>query len=435
MSYVPKKKLKVKWKVAVPFFTLILLVVYLVFNLLISPDKGNDNGYTICGFTPSKTASFINKTFENQYEISDYFYYGETLNLLKQPYDVLTADEMVGKTLKLVDICTGKELMFSLENKADHQLNLAEVENGFYEVYLVYNLSDQRIVMKEPLKDVFHTVTRNNASKKVELIAHKGILNDEETLLDQNYMFINVTSDTVQHDSVDIMLDPAGGNDDYGMGVDWGYDANGLNENDEMYAAALALKEKLEGYGFTVGITKDSIKQEINTYGLNGRLYKAYEKNAKYYINLQFNSSSYNYLNGMEVYYSNYASSTLANQLLFDMKKNIDLDGSSLYTSGTSVDGVVPPVLAEGDDGRAVYDSILQIREAGGVATQAGMISERSRTENSFATANKHGMQAVVIKYLYISNDEDAEFWKTNFDKIISETANSIASYLKVTKE
>ena len=55
------------------------------------------------------------------------------------PYDVLTADEMVGKTLKLVDICTGKELMFSLENKADHQLNLAEVENGFYEVYLVYN--------------------------------------------------------------------------------------------------------------------------------------------------------------------------------------------------------------------------------------------------------------------------------------------------------
>ena len=78
MSYVPKKKLKVKWKVAVPFFTLIILVVYLVFNLLISPDKGNDNGYTICGFTPSKTASFINKTFENQYEISDYFYYGES---------------------------------------------------------------------------------------------------------------------------------------------------------------------------------------------------------------------------------------------------------------------------------------------------------------------------------------------------------------------
>ena len=68
-------------------YTSILLVVYLVFNLLISPDKGNDNGYTICGFTPSKTASFINKTFENQYEISDYFYYGETLNLLKQPYD------------------------------------------------------------------------------------------------------------------------------------------------------------------------------------------------------------------------------------------------------------------------------------------------------------------------------------------------------------
>ena len=342
---------------------------------------------------------------------------------------------MVGKTLKLVDICTGKELMFSLENKADHQLNLAEVDNGFYEVYLVYNLTDQRIVMKEPLRDVFHTVTRNNTSKKVELIADKGILNKEDQQLDQNYLFIQVSSDTVQHNAVDIMIDPAGGNDDYGMGVDWGYNVNGLNENDEMYAAALALKEKLESYGFTVGITKDSIKQEINTYGLNGRLYKAYDKKAKYYINLQFNASSYSYLNGMEVYYSNYASPTLANQLLFDMKKNIGLNGSSLYTSGTSVDGVVPPVLAEGDDGRAVYDSILQIREAGGVATQAGAISERSRSENSFASGNKHGMQAIVIKYLYISNDADAEFWKTNFDDIISETANSIASYLKVTKE
>ena len=436
MSYVPKRRLKIKWKVAVPFFTLIVLVIYLLANLVFFPNKEDEDGFTACNFTPSKTASFINKSYENQTTISDYFYYGETLNLLKDPYDVMKADEMIGKTLKLVDVCTGTELLFSLESKADHQLNLAEVANGFYEVYVVYNLSDQRVVSPTVIRDEFHTITRNDASKKIELIADKNLLGtDEGKVLDQNYLFLSVSDDVKQTNSVDIMIDPAGGNDDYGMGVDWGYEYNGLNENDEMYKAAVALKEKLEAYGFTVGITKDSERQEINTYGENGRLKKAYEKNAKYYINLQFNASAYDYVSGMEVYYSNYASPTFATQLLYDLNKEVGLKGSSLYSTGTGTDGVVPPVLAEGDDGRSVYDSILQIRESGGIATQAGLISEKARNENAFATDNKHGMQSVLVKFLYISNSEDAQFWQTNFDQIIDEMANSIATYLKVTKE
>lgn len=432
MGYVPKTKLKVKWRVAIPFFILIFLIIYLIANVFFIPKKENNEGFTICNYSRNKTLSLLNKDFANTYEINDYFFYGETLNLLKDPYDAQKNDELNGKTIKLVNLCTDEEMLFPLENTIDHQLTLNDLSNGFYEIYLVYNLENHRLTSPKVISEIFHTITRSDTTKKVELISNKDFLGNENTL-QNNYFSINVTSDIKQHDSFDIMLDPAGGNDDYQMGVDWGFEANGLLENDEMYKAALALKTELEKYGLSVGITKDSMKEEINTYGVNGRLWKGYNKNAKLYVNLQFNSSTYDQVRGMEVYHSAYSSPSLANKILYDLKKNANIDGSTLYASGTSVDGVVASSLVVGMDERKVYDDIMQIRESGGKATQAGMVSENAEKMNaSFAKDNVRGMQAIVIKFLYISNEEDARLWKENFDQIISETAKSIADSLKI---
>ena len=70
-------------------------------------------------------------------------------------------------------------------------------------------------------------------------------MNLEEPLLN-NYVYLNVTQTAPQANTFDILIDPAGGNDDYGTGVDLGYQGNGLLENDEMYDAAVLLKQKLE---------------------------------------------------------------------------------------------------------------------------------------------------------------------------------------------
>lgn len=436
MAYVKRQRRKIKWKIAIPFFLLIFLLLYLVVNLMFMGNEKNEpERFTICDYSSSKTINELSKQFENSYMISDYFFYGENLNLLKETYDPQDPDEMIGKTLKLVNLCTNEELLFQIEDTVDHQLALGELDNGFYEVYLVYNLQDQRIAASDVIRDEFHTITRNNVTKKVEIIADKNILG-KDSPLDQHYLNLIVSPDIKQHDAYDIMIDPAGGNDDYGVGVDWGYEANGLLENDEMYTAALALKEKLEAYGLSVGITKNSMKEEINTYGLNGRLHKAYEKKAKLYINLQFNWSPYDNVSGIEAYHSVYASQTLPNQLLYDLKKNVNLSGSSLYGSSGSVDGVILPMYIEGDDGRKVYDSIYQIREAGGMATQAALATENSRNLNSsFAQNNRCGMQAIVVKFVYISNQEQADFWRNNFDAIMSQMADSIATYLKANIE
>lgn len=435
MGYVPKTKLKVKWKVAIPFFILVFLVIYLITNVFFIPKKENTDGFTICNYSQNKSMTLLNKEFENTYEINDYFFYGEALNLLKDSYDAEKSDELNGKTIKLVNLCTNEEMLFPLENTVDHQLTLNDLSNGFYEIYLVYNLENHRLTSPKVISDVFHTVTRGETTKKVELISNKDFLGKDYPL-QNNYFSIQVSSDIKQHDSYDIMLDPAGGNDDFQMGVDWGYEANGLLENDEMYKAALALQKELEKYGLSVGITKENMKEEINTYGVNGRLWKGYNKNAKLYVNLQFNSSTYDQVRGMEVYHSAYASPSLANKILYDLKKNANIDGSTLYASGTSVDGVVTSSLIEGMDERKVYDDIMQIRESGGKATQAGMVSETAEKMNaSFAKDNVKGMQAIVIKFLYISNEEDARLWKENFNQIISETAKSIADSLKINVE
>lgn len=435
MQYQPRKRLRVKWRVAIPFFTLLFLIGYLLVHVFFLRESEDPNAVTICDFSAKNTVEKLHIESENQMVISDYFFYGENLNLRKDAYHGENDDEMIGKTVKLVNLCSGEPYLFNLDNKIDHQINVSELPNGFYELYYVYNLSDQRIVMDRAVNEVFHTMTRNSQSKKVELIADNNYTKQEVPL--KSYpLYLKVDSDIVQHDSLDIMLDPAGGNDDYGLGIDWGYQENGLNESDEMYSAALALKERLEKYGLIVGITKDSANHEIDTYGVNGRLAKAYNKHAKLYINLQFNSMANTDIRGMEIIHSSFSSSQLANTLMYDLKKNVNVVGSTLYTSSGSVDGVISASQTDCDDG-SVCDDVIQIRESGGKATKAGECSENARNMNAFAKGNVFGMQALLIKFGYISNAEDVAMWKDadRFSALMDEIARSIAASLKVVVE
>ncbi len=482
MQYQPRKRLRVKWRVAIPFFTLLFLIGYLLVHVFFLRESEDPNAVTICDFSAKSTVEKLHIESESQMVISDYFFYGENLNLRKAAYHGENDDEMIGKTVKLVNLCSGEPYLFNLDNKIDHQINVSELPNGFYELYYVYNLSDQRIVMDRAVNEVFHTMTRNSQSKKVELIADNNYTKQEVPLksyplylkvdsdivqhdsldimldpaggnddyglgIDWGYqeqevplksypLYLKVDSDIVQHDSLDIMLDPAGGNDDYGLGIDWGYQANGLNESDEMYSAALALKERLEKYGLIVGITKDSANHEIDTYGVNGRLAKAYNKHAKLYINLQFNSMANTDIRGMEIIHSSFSSSQLANTLMYDLKKNVNVVGSTLYTSSGSVDGVISASQTDCDNG-SVCDDVIQIRESGGKATKAGECSENARNMNAFAKGNVFGMQALLIKFGYISNAEDVAMWKDadRFSALMDEIARSIAASLKVVVE
>ena len=430
MAYVRKPKRKLKWHIAIPLLCLIIVLIYMIIHILF-PKQDNGEDIKICTYDSSRTYSLLTEEYENIYEISDYFFYGENLSLLQKEYKLNKTDDLSGKTIQLRNLCNDKKVLFQLTNYIDQQIDLGELENGFYEVYVVNNLQEYRVTSNEEINDIFNTVTRNSMSKKIELIATNNYIKNVE--LEHNYVFLNITSDVMQRKSYDILIDPYGGSSDTGE-VRWGYEANGLRENEEMYKAAQVLKEKLEDYGFVVGITKDRVDQQIDISGENGRIALGYEKKAKMYINLQLNSSQYSTARGIQITHSAYSSSTLAYQIIHDLEENTELIGSLLYP-GEIQNGVVKPYLTAGSNGDKIYDPNSQIRETGGVATGAGAMNNTYMNLNSFATNNRKGMQSLIMHLVYISNPIDYKIWTENYDDVMSSIADSIATYYQVEKE
>ena len=430
MAYVRRPKRKLKWHVAIPLLCLIIVLIYMIVHILF-PKQDNEEGIKICTHDTSRTYSLLNKEYENIYEINDYFFYGENLTLLQNEYKLNQSDDLFGKTIQLRNLCNDKKILFQLTNKIDQQIDLGELENGFYEVYVVNNLQEYRVTSTNEINDIFYTITRNNMSKKVELISTNNYLNDIE--LKHNYVYINISSDLIQRESYDILIDPFGGSSDTGE-VRWGYEANGLRENEEMFKAALALKEKLEEYGFVVGITKDRVDQQIDISGENGRIHLGYNKNAKLFINLQINASQYSSARGIEITHSAYSSSTLAYQIIHDLEENTSLIGSLNYP-GDVQNGVVKTYRLAGLSGEKIYDPNSQIRETGGVATGAGSMNSSYQTLNSFAVNNKKGMQSLVMHLVYITNPVDYKIWTESYSDLMSSIADSIATYYQVEKE
>ena len=124
-------------------------------------------------------------------------------------------------------------------------------------------------------------------SKRVQLIADSGILDDYGGSLDQHYAFLNVTSATADARTADVMIDPFGIYTTIWGGVDYGLQGNGIRESQEAYDIAVQMKDLLEGYGLNVIITRGE-DELVEYYGENSRVAKGYEANAKYVISIGF---------------------------------------------------------------------------------------------------------------------------------------------------
>ena len=435
MAYAPRnRQFKIRWKIALPLLVLLLLCVYFFAHLLFQPAP-EDTRYAICSFSPQQTEEKLNQTFEDTYLLSDYLFYGESLSLLQTAYDVEKSDDIVGKTVELVDVCDQDHTyQLSMEGSVDRKLPLDELEPGFYEVYVVDQLVRKRAVYASNLHDDhFTTIKRNGKVHRISLIADRALLKDFDVTLQDRYLFLEVKEEKPNQNDYDIMLDPSEYNKDYTNYVERGGEGNGVLEYEENYQAALELKAALEKYGLRVGITRDQMEDVVNTYGRKGRLAKAYQSNARYYFHIGLQEDASASVHGMEIYYSSHASAVLANALLYDLKANTELEGNPMYVYDEKTVGVIALEQYTGMDGRTVYDNDMVIREAGGKATQAGMYSENTvKGTASFAKDNLYGMQAISIYYGYVSNADDMNYWKANRKQIMEATAASIAKSLRV---
>lgn len=428
---VPRRRRKLKWRVIIPSFILIVLSGYILFNLLFPKELLIDTpSFVICDYSYTKTQSVLNElVYEDKIELKDYLFYGETLNIYNNIYDINQADYFIGKTIKLRNICDNSEWVYMLGKNADEQIPLENLPNGFYELFVVDSLKEKRLITSSELYDEFYTVRRNGLNKKIDLISDKDLLKDKEDslpIMDENYFFIQVTDQTLENDNsevYDVYLDAAHNTESYNF-VDKGRTVNDLVEANELYRITLAVKEKLEEKGLKVLLARENENSVINQYGIDGRLYKAYQANVKHYIEFNLNFTTNEETRGSRIIYSSYSSNKFATALF---KSFISTPGLVPYgrQTSTNIAGVVASSRYNN------LDSYPVIREAGGRILSAGTISDLAIEQNSeFNKDERKGIQSVSLEVFFISSPLDVNVYQNEFDQMVNNIVNGYLKYL-----
>lgn len=436
MAYAPRKRnYRIKWKVVLPLLLLVALVVYASVSFFTKKEEDKVK-FTVCGFTPEKTATVLNKKTADTYTVSDYLYYGESLGLFEQTYSPLNANALSGKSMILHNVCDDSETTITMENTADQKIQVGDLAPGFYDITVIDNLVKKKLVFDQVIEENhFQTARRNGSAKDISLIANPELLKDQGITLDQTYLFLQVDEKTAEDDIIDVLVDPYGMNIDLTTSPDKGAQGNGLVETTEMYAAAESLKKELEGYGLRVALTKESENQVIASYGKEGRYAKGYDTQAKYYISLRFSSATDTASSGMEISHSAYSSPNLARGILYRMQKDQVVFPSKLYYDDYNWPGITSSNLIKGLlDNEGIYDMNMQLRETGGRATLTGKFSDTSKKQNGMF-ADHNGMQGVELYFAYISNAQDAQNWKDRKEEIIKSCAKAFVESTKIKSE
>ena len=287
MRYEPRQRQrKWIWRIVIAAAALLILVSFLLYHFVVEPQEVRGH-FQACGWGPDEIREQLEKQQEEIIELEDYLFYGESLALYMDPYDG-EGDPIVGKTLELVNICSGTQYSFTVGDAADRQIYLPDLEEGTYEIYIMDSFTLKRAVFASSVQsETFDTVRRGGKIKRVQLIADSSILDDYGGSLDQHYAFLNVTSATADARTADVMIDPFGIYTTIWGGVDYGLQGNGIRESQEAYDIAVQMKDLLEGYGLNVIITRGE-DELVEYYGENSRVAKGYEANAKYVISIGF---------------------------------------------------------------------------------------------------------------------------------------------------
>ena len=439
------RKSKIAWKRVIPLFILVVLVIYLVLSLLISlifhpnseggGNKNNDTTkVTICTLNNKQTMKALqNENREQTVEIKDYNFYGESLNLYYDAYSRTTVESnsLSGQKIALIDMCSDNKITFDITSAVDSQINIGKLTPGFYSVYIQAGEEGAetytRVFMSNAIRgnNTIYSVLRNGQRMKVELVADRTYFDtekDEESKLDKNYLYLNVTSEKAEEATstdYDVVIFSAPALTQGGVSL-VGESANGIVEAEELYNVALQISSQLSEKGYRVKVMKDAMDQNILFYNGNGVANKAYNSKAKYMIYLDMT----NYDADLGVKYSGYAAGTLQTAIydklvtagLFDGDRSAELYPCVMETSDYSNDGE--------------FDTEYEIREMGGKVLGAGKYSESSAGNASFAANNIYGVNTVKIVTTNIWDSASVAKWNERKEAVASAIVEGFEQYL-----
>ena len=424
-----KRRRRIRWKVVGPFLVLLSLLLYIAF-ILINPRivPVVQPKYAVCDYNLNQAQNKLkNLSYTETLTLSEHLYYGETLNLYQDPFVLGGTDSLVGKTIILHNLCTDTELVYLLESAIDRQIPLDTLPEGFYEVFVLENLTKKRVVATETLYDEFYTLRRHDGEgMEVELVADQNLIEspyEDRPIMDKPYLFLRVIQKEVPALIYDVVIDPSQNQREN----DEGYQKGDFVEATALYESAMLLKSKLEAYGLRVQVLRDA-DEIINRYGQGGRMDKAYTTRAKYYVALDFNVSKSLVDKGARIIYSYYTTNRFATAIFDETLLTEDL---TIYGVGTA--GNKPGVVR----GRVIdfFDVNGDIRETGGKILGAGQYSEDAQLNAGFAADNRFGMQAVLLDLGFISNPADFTIYTNQHEELISNIAQGMADYLQLTPQ
>lgn len=424
-----KKNGNKKWNIIIPLGISIILCVYLIVSMVIAITKPSKQ-YIIntVGELDAKTTYelFEKEDRSTPIEFEDYLFYGESLNLYFGEYVQNNVPSSLNKmTVKFVDWLNEENTITfnEMSKKVDDGLDLSKLTDGFYSVYLQDGELLQRLYFEKELNVSFYTVTRNNERKLVKLICdpeyfHVSESENEQTILDKAYLYVEVSSVTASNNMYDIVIsvDPALTTNQISP---VGYIENGITEKTELLDLAAKIKTQLEAKGLKVLVVYCSVdnnnhKNDVLFYKTDGAesasvLKQIYDSKAKYMIHLDFDETS----NAGFVHYSNYASDKFANKV-FEALQQANLNGS-IECCKLSNDN----------------DYAYEIRETGGKALSAATYSS-SAMKNDFAYNNRFGVNTIEISYGSILNGARMQNYFNNKEALANKTAQGILNYLNI---
>lgn len=414
-----RRRQRLNFKVIIPLSVILLALVYSVWFYFLREDQ---TVQTQCSLDTFLEAGWLS-TPEASIVVQDYFVYGENLSFFHEPYRLDTRDFFVGRTMRLVNLCTNEIRDYMVEDAVDGQIPMDDLPIGIYALQISINLERLQLVSDELIDNTFTTINRQDNTRAIRVLSFPS---EEQKLAP---ILLEVKPITLSEEVFDVIIDPGHRHADFGS-LDLGTRAFGLIEAEENHRLAVALQRELEMLGLRVFITRD-VDQTVNIYGVGGRMFMAYASQAKYYLEIQMVGNTNPNVQGTQVIHSSFASPRLGAAIHRNLIENTSLVSTNNRGRG-NIQGVIPSARALGIDNQ-FYDGRFTLRETGGMALGAAQFSEFSRSRNeSFAYLNRRGVHALIIEIIHLTHEPSAQRWLDEYAIYAREIARGFANYLQL---
>lgn len=339
---------------------------------------------------------------------------------------------------------------FTLSENINEGVDLNSIAQGNYYVFLKVNgtAEENNVEKYFSLDNIsmyssneYYTLTKNNTNNKIDILFNSYLKDDEYSL---DYMEITSVTCSLPEDVVDIVIDPGHG----------GYDGGAVYEDYEeaefTLEYSMALKEKLESYGFKVALTRE---EDVYTesYGQNGRAVIPNAKKAKLVLSIHLNSTATLPVEGgVEIYAPNNANldfaKSFADNIVSYANTRYSVNGQNRVENGVYVWTYSEQDVIDAKEyadymGYEMYENLttqtpylFMIRETGGIMTKAYVDGRNTSIGNNPYYNSNMTAEAYLLELGFINSQADVNNLINNKEAYINAIADSIVSNYFVLK-